>query len=90
MYSAELSNPISTCFGTNALAYSCQGGGGAIGKYLTNDDLSRHCGTGERQNYDVLSRHSGTQEVNYNICCKYNVSNDTERELHYHVLIVIM
>ena len=37
--------------------------GGAIGKYLTNDDLSRHCGTGERQKYDDLSRHSGTQEV---------------------------
>ena len=40
------------------------GGGGAIGKYLTNNDLSRHCGTGERQMYDDLSRHSGTQEVN--------------------------
>ena len=45
----------------------------AIGKYLTNDDLSRHCGTGERQKYDDLSRHSGTQEVNVlikktNIC----------------------
>ena len=39
------------------------GGGGTIGKYLTNDDLSRHCGTGERQKYDDLSRHSGTQEV---------------------------
>ena len=36
---------------------------GAIGKYLTNDDLSRHCGTGERQKYDDLSRHSGTREV---------------------------
>ena len=36
---------------------------GAIGKYLTNDDLSRHCGTGERQKYDDLSRHCGTQEV---------------------------
>ena len=38
--------------------------GGAIGKYLTNDNLSRHCGTGERQKYDDLSHHSGTQEVN--------------------------
>ena len=40
-----------------------RGGGGAIGKYLTNDDLSCHCGTGERQKYDDLSRHSGTQKV---------------------------
>ena len=37
---------------------------GAISKYLTNDVLSRHCGTGERQKYDGLSRHCGTQEVN--------------------------
>ena len=37
---------------------------GAICDYLTNDDLSRHCSTGERQKYDDLSRHSGTQEVN--------------------------
>ena len=36
---------------------------GAISKYLTNDALSRHCGTGERQKYDDLSRHCGTQEV---------------------------
>ena len=27
---------------------------GAIGIYLTNDDLSRHCGTGKRQKYDDL------------------------------------
>ena len=33
---------------------------GAISKYLTNDDLSCHCGTGERQKYDDLS---GTQEI---------------------------
>ena len=38
---------------------------GAIGKYLTNDDLVIHCGTGERQKYDDLSRHSGTQEVKH-------------------------
>ena len=37
------------------------GGGGGFGKYWTNFDLSRHCGTGERQKYDDLSRHSGTQ-----------------------------
>ena len=40
---------------------------GAIGEYLTNDDLSRHCGTGERQKYDDLSRYSGTQEVNIKV-----------------------
>ena len=38
---------------------------GAICKYLTNDDLSRHCGTGERQKYDDLSRHSGTQVARF-------------------------
>ena len=37
--------------------------GGVIGKYLTNDDSSRHCGTGERQKHDDLNRHSDTQEV---------------------------
>ena len=34
---------------------------GAIGKYLKHHDLSRHCGTGERQKYDEC--HTGTQEV---------------------------
>ena len=45
--------------------------GGAIGKALTNDDLSRHCGTGERQKHDDLSRHSGTQEVKH-ICNRHH------------------
>ena len=48
------------------MAHGSHEGGRAIGKYLTNDDLSRHCGTGERQKYDDLSRHSGTQEVKVN------------------------
>ena len=33
----------------------CHRDRGAIGKDLTNDDLSRHCGTGERQKHDVMT-----------------------------------
>ena len=49
---------------------------GVIGKYLTNYDLSRHCGTGELQKYDDLSRHSGTQEVNVQF---YNITSNFMR-----------